>query len=201
MYILGVAGSPRSNGNTHHLMKEILRSAEAEGAAAECIQLSDYTINGCIGCEKCRRDKTCTRFYDGMHLLYDKIEKADGLVLASPTYNYNMTPLMKAFIDRLYPYYNFTDKRPGPYSSRLAVKGAKALVFGVCEQKDPKESGYNVVSMADAIEALGFKVFRQTVFPLLFAADAARKDDHSMALAAELGKLFVQELSQQHTFL
>lgn len=52
-----------------------------------------------------------------MNLLYPKIEEAKGMVLGSPTYNYNVTSLMKTFIDRLYPYYNFTDDRPRGYSA------------------------------------------------------------------------------------
>ena len=51
---------------------------------------------------------------DGMSLLYPKIIDARGLVLVSPTHNYNITAIMKAFIDRLYCFYNFDNKnRPG----------------------------------------------------------------------------------------
>ena len=97
---------------------------------------------------------------------------------------------MKIFIDRLYPYYNFTEQRPGPYSSRLGNQGKKALVFGICEQNDPKEAGYNVVSMADALEALGYEVTGREVFTSLFAYGAASKDDASLKRAEELGKHF-----------
>jgi multimeric flavodoxin WrbA len=43
-----------------------------------------------------------------MGLLCPEIEESKALILGSPTYNYNVTDPMKAFIDRLYPYYNFT---------------------------------------------------------------------------------------------
>ncbi len=190
MNILAVSGSPRKGGNTSRIMKRIAAGAEKAGAAVTCVELCDYSIHGCIGCERCRKDRTCTRFLDGMHLLYQTIEYADGLVLGSPTYNYNMTHLMKIFIDRLYPYYNFTEQRPGPYSSRLGNQGKKALVFGICEQNDPKEAGYNVVSMADALEALGYEVTGREVFTSLFAYGAASKDDASLKRAEELGKHF-----------
>ena len=103
MFIVGFNGSPRKAGNTGAIMKRMLEGAAARGAETAYFHLIAYHINGCIGCERCRIDKTCTQFYDGMHLLYEVIERADGIILGSPTYNYSMTPWMKAFIDRFYP--------------------------------------------------------------------------------------------------
>jgi multimeric flavodoxin WrbA len=72
------------------------------------IQIKEYSIEPCIGCEGCRKAGTCIKFHDGMGLLCPEIEESKALILGSPTYNYNVTDPMKAFIDRLYPYYNFT---------------------------------------------------------------------------------------------
>lgn len=190
MYILGCNGSPRKEGNTTSLMREMLRGSESVGATVEQVHLSSYHIEGCIGCERCRRDKTCTQFYDGMHLLYAKIEAADGIILGSPTYNYGMTPWMKAFIDRMYPFFDFTEPRPGPYTSRLANRGKRALVFSVCEQVDAKEVGYTIVNMRDAIAALGYGIEGGVAFPAHFHANSARNDSVALKRAFNEGVRF-----------
>ncbi|MCF7945330.1 MAG: flavodoxin family protein [Spirochaetia bacterium] len=196
MKILGISGSPRKAGNTGSIISSMLKGAEQAGAETEYIQLYSHHIQGCIGCEKCRRDKTCTQFLDGMHLLYPKIEAAEGIILGSPTYNYNVTPWMKAFIDRLYPFFNFSKERPGPYSSRLAEKGKRALVFGVCEQIDPKEMGYTIVSMRDSIEALGYTIHDEMAFTAHFFANSIKKDSKEKNRAEIAGVKFVESLQE-----
>jgi len=86
---------------TDLILNEILSGARESGIPTERIFLRDYAISPCIGCEKCRKDLTCTQFHDGMTLLYPKVEEAECLVLGSPVYNYNVTSFMKSFIDRL----------------------------------------------------------------------------------------------------
>lgn len=194
MNILAVNGSPRRSGNTSTILRSMIEGAQQAGADAEYVHLKSYHIEGCIGCEQCRRDKTCTQFYDGMHLLYPKIEEAAGLILGSPTYNYNVTPWMKAFIDRFYPFFNFGKQRPGPYSSRLANRGKQAFVFTVCEQEDPKEAGYTVVSMRDACSALGYSIAGEHVFTSHFSASSVSHDQDDTRQAVEAGRLLATSL-------
>lgn len=199
MYIIGFIGSPRKNGNTATIMGSMLEGVRQQGAEVESIHLRSYHIEPCIGCEKCRKDKTCTQFFDGMHLLYEKLERADGIILGSPAYNYNVTPWMKSFIDRLYPFFDFSEPRPGPYTSRLAGRGKGALVFGVCEQADPKELGYTVVSMRDAIEAVGYAIFDSMAFPNHFLPGSVKKHPQDLDRACETGGDFVRFLQRSGT--
>ncbi len=173
-------------------MRQMLQGAADAGAETRYVHLPSYQIAGCIGCERCRKDKICTQFYDGMHLLYPQIEEADGIILGSPAYNYNVTPWMKAFIDRLYPFFTFSSERPGPYTSRLADRGKRALVFGVCEQIDPKEAGYTVVSMHDAIAALGYRMAQPMTFAGHFAVGSASGCTVTLQRAYTAGSTFVQ---------
>ncbi|MFC2004247.1 NAD(P)H-dependent oxidoreductase [Chloroflexota bacterium] len=72
------------------------------------------------------------------------------MVLISPVYSYNVTALMKAFIDRLYSFYNFSDERPGYWSSQLADQGRKAIIAVVGEQATPTSpSGSEAVAMGE----------------------------------------------------
>jgi multimeric flavodoxin WrbA len=157
--ILGISGSPRKGGNSDTLLKHILAGAENAGAATEAIHLRDYQFQGCIGCEKCREAKQCIGLQDGMQLIYPKITEAKGLVLISPTHNHNVTAWMKAFIDRLYCYYNFSDERPGSWSSRLAGQNRRAVIASIGEQKSYKENvGFTLDAMRIPIEDLGYQV-------------------------------------------
>jgi len=192
MKIIGISGSPRAGGNTDTLLRALLAGAASEGAETEAVYLHDYIITPCTGCERCRKDLTCTRFFDGMHLLYPKIETADGLILGSPTYNYNITPVMKAFIDRLYPYYRFSAERPGPYSSYFQDRGRKALVFSVAEQTNPSERGFAIKAMQWPLEALGFEVTETLPAEGYFQKGAVAQDPAMQERAREAGRRFAR---------
>jgi multimeric flavodoxin WrbA len=194
MKILGLSGSPRPGGNTDLLLRELLLGASSAGAATEAVRLCDCAIAPCTGCERCRTDLTCTRFQDGMHSLYPKIEEAGGIILGSPTYNYNITPEMKAFIDRLYPYYRFSDERPGPYSSYFTGLGRKAMVFAVAEQADPAERGFAVEAMQRPLEALGFEVTDSFTAEGFFAKGSVAGAPNVLEKARDAGRTFAGRL-------
>ena len=158
--VLGIGGSPRKGGNSDILLKCILKGAAVEDIATEEIQLRDYQFQPCIGCERCRKDKQCTGLQDGMQLIYPKIREASGLVVITPIYSYNVTAIMKSFIDRLYSFYNFSDERPGHWSSQLADQGRKAIIAVVGEQATREEGGMDLTleTMRRSIKALGYGV-------------------------------------------
>jgi multimeric flavodoxin WrbA len=192
--ILGVGASPRKNGNTDILLESFLKGAESAGAKTKKVHLRAYSIESCIGCEACRKAGICTQFHDGMELLYPEIEECKGLILGSPTYNYNITSDMKTFIDRLYPYYNFTNDRPRQYSSKLADQGRKAIVFSVCEQSDIKEMGFALEAMEMPLEALGYEVVEKFPVTGYFDRGAVSKDTNVLERAFETGKKMALDL-------
>ncbi|MFP4072099.1 MAG: NAD(P)H-dependent oxidoreductase [Desulfovibrionales bacterium] len=71
--------------------------------------------------------RICTGLLDVMTALYRPVIESRGLVLVCPTHNSNVTAWMKGFIDRLYCFYDFDKKLPGPWSSRLGGQGRKAV--------------------------------------------------------------------------
>ncbi len=100
--IVVLMGSPRKGGNT-----DLLARAFAEGAApnhqVEVISVTDYKINPCIGCNGCfaRKDHSCFQ-KDDMAKVYQKLRRADTLVVASPVYFYGLSAPLKALVDRLH---------------------------------------------------------------------------------------------------
>lgn len=54
--ILGIGGSPRRNGNSDVLLNQIITAANEENTKCRSVQLRDMQFQGCLGCEKCRKD-------------------------------------------------------------------------------------------------------------------------------------------------
>ena len=195
--VLCISGSPRGGGNTDVLVGSIFKGIQETGVETEKIFLRDYIIQPCIGCERCRKDKTCTRLYDGMQLLYPKIIESMGLILGSPTHNYNVTALVKAFIDRLYPFYEFTEDRPRKYSSRFADQGRKAIVFSVSEQDEMGETGFTVEAMGYPLTALGYEVVEDFSVTGIFDRGVVRNDMDILNDAYERGQRLAKILLSQ----
>lgn len=192
--VLGIGGSPRRGGNSDALLAAILDGAALAGARIEAVFLRDYDYSSCVGCERCRKDGACTKLRDGMQLLYPKIEAARGLVLASPAHMYNMSALMKAFVDRLYCYYDFTDARPRGYSSRLAGQGRMAVTACVCEQTDPRDMGLTPDALRLPLPPLGYEVVAEIAALGHFDAGAVRADVPAMAQARQAGRTLGEKL-------
>jgi multimeric flavodoxin WrbA len=192
--VLGVAGSPRKNGNSDALLRQVLKGVSQENMECGSIQLRDIHFQGCTGCEKCRKDKICTGLIDGMSLIYRQIITSKGLVLVSPTHNYNITSWMKAFIDRLYCFYNFENSRPRTWSSQLSNQGRKAILLAVCEQESMKDMGVTLEAMRVPIEALGYQVIGEQAIFRIFDRGKVKEDTKSLEKAFMLGKDLAKSL-------
>lgn len=163
--VLVIGASPRKGGNSDVLIRHFCVGANKAGVETEEIQLRDCQITPCIGCELCRKTGECSRFDDDMVGIYKKIIESRGLFLISPVHNYNITAWMKGFIDRLYCFYDFTEPRPGPWSSKLANQGRKAIVAAVAEQLNKEDMGFTLEAMQMPLEALGYEISLK--FPVL----------------------------------
>lgn len=192
--VLGVAGSPRRNGNSDVLLRQVLKGVRQDNIEYGLIQLRDIQFQGCIGCEKCRKDKICTGLNDGMSLTYSQIITSKGLVLVSPTHNYNITSWMKAFIDRLYCFYNFKNTRPRAWSSQLADQHRKAVLVAVCEQEDKQNMGFTLEAMRIPIQALGYEVIGEQAVFGVFDKGKIKDDRDSMEKAFALGRDLAKSL-------
>lgn len=104
MKILAIVGSPRLDGNTNFLVDQALDEAKKLGAETEKIVLSQHKVNPCLGHDDCPSFASCTQKDDAGWII-DKFYQADGVILGSPVYYYNVSAQMKVFIDRnFFPY-------------------------------------------------------------------------------------------------
>ena len=102
MKVVAFNGSPRKRGNTEMLIEQVVQVLNQEGIATEMVSVGGKSIHGCIACGKCfsNKDKRCVIDNDIVNDCIAKMLAADGIILGSPTYFANMTPEMKALIDR-----------------------------------------------------------------------------------------------------
>ena len=57
MKIVAFNGSPRKDGNTSLLIKQVFSELEKEGIEAELIQIGGRAMHGCIACMQCGKKK------------------------------------------------------------------------------------------------------------------------------------------------
>ena len=98
MYMLAVIGSPRLNGNTNYLVDKAVHEDAKLGARTGKLIVSQHRLSPCLAYINCRRFDSCAQQDDGTWML-DKFCEADGVILASPVYYYDVSAWMKIFID------------------------------------------------------------------------------------------------------
>lgn len=103
MKVLAINGSPRKEGNTSIMINWALEAIAQEGLSVETVQVGGQLIHGCKACGACARtqDMRCIQKDDLINDLIPKVAEADGLILGSPVYFADLTPELKAFMDRV----------------------------------------------------------------------------------------------------
>ena len=188
MKVLAISGSPRKKGNTSFLLQQALQELETHGIETELIHLSDYRFSDCIGCEGCRESFRCV-IKDDMQKIYPLINQADALILGSPTYFYDVTSIMKAFLDRLYCFEVFDESDRSVWMSVNEANGGKlASVISVCEQSRAEDTGYAAKTMELTLQALGYRVVERLEALNLFHKGCATEDNSAIEGAQAIAK-------------
>jgi len=97
--VLGIAGSPRRDGNTNHLLKQVIAGASSQGAETKTVILSELNISPCRHCDGCIKTGKCV-IDDDMQWIHADLREFDRIVLASPIFFMGVTAQTKAMIDR-----------------------------------------------------------------------------------------------------
>jgi multimeric flavodoxin WrbA len=130
MKILAIVGSPRPGGNISYLVDQALKEAAAHGLETEKIILARYRVNPCLGHDDCASFSAC-RQDDDAPMILDKFVAADGIILGSPVYYYNMTAQMKAFVDRNYFLYTHEVSPRALCAGLIVIGGGAGLEHAV----------------------------------------------------------------------
>ena len=129
--IVGIVGSYRKDRIIDNAVLEILKGAQEHGAETKKIYLLDKHIEFCRNCRKCTQEKVdgtrgnCVH-HDDVEEILREIDDADGIVLGAPINFFNVTALMKRFIERLLPYAYWPWGQGAP-KFRIKKKNKKAV--------------------------------------------------------------------------
>ena len=100
--ILILSASPRKQGNSDILCQQFMKGAEEAGHTVEKVSLYDKSIGFCRACYACFKTGKCV-IKDDMADILAKMQSADVLVIATPTYFMTMNGMLKTTIDRFLP--------------------------------------------------------------------------------------------------
>jgi multimeric flavodoxin WrbA len=102
MKVTAFVGSARKK-HTYKATEQLMHNLQSFGdVECEIVSISDFHIEVCKGCMLClnKGEELCP-FKDDRNMLIDKMNNSDGIIFASPNYSFNVSGLMKVFLDRL----------------------------------------------------------------------------------------------------
>lgn len=100
MKVLAINGSARKDGNTDILIRTVFEQLEKEDIETEVIDLAGEVIEPCKACWACGGRGNCVHKKDRFTEIFDKMKKADGILLGSPVYSANISANMQALLER-----------------------------------------------------------------------------------------------------
>jgi multimeric flavodoxin WrbA len=102
MKVIAFNGSPNPNGASAHGVSIIAAELKTTGIETEIVHIGNKQIQGCLACGKCRELGHCAITSDPVNECFEKMQKADGIILASPVYYGGIAGTYKSFLDRLF---------------------------------------------------------------------------------------------------
>ena len=102
MKVTAFVGSARKK-HTYNATEKFLQKLQSLGDIEyEIVPLSDYDLKTCKGCMLClnKGEELCP-LKDDRDKLIEKMNNSDGIIFSSPNYSFNVSGLMKIFLDRL----------------------------------------------------------------------------------------------------
>lgn len=101
MKVTGIIGSPRGkNSSTLRLMEAAIEGASQAGAETEILDVTKLRIGFCKGCGACYHRGRCEQDDDFSYVM-EKLLKADGIIMGSPSYMDSVTGQLKTLMDRM----------------------------------------------------------------------------------------------------
>jgi len=182
--ILIVGGSPRRGGNTDTLCAALAAGAAEGGAETEYIRLHGLDISPCLGCGGCAKTGKCV-VKDGMEPLYEAIDAAYGIVIASPIYFYALSAQAKLFIDRLQAFWS---RRRLPGAATTAAPERFGYLVAVAATRGDRLFEGAILCARYAFEAMGARYGGAFVVRGMDRRGAVAASPETMARAGRFGK-------------
>ena len=192
MRVLAINGSRRQNGNTSYLIQSLLAPLEQAGVTSEIIVLGDYRIEACTGCEACSDSWDCV-IRDDFSALVSRMDAADAVILASPTYWYSVTSDMKRFVDRCYSLIRYPRSRR-EWIGKYQGTGKVCVTAAVCEQSDPTMMGNTLTLLSDFARDIGLDLEDSVKALGFFSAGSIKEGRDVLGKAERVGERLLRRL-------
>lgn len=141
--------------HTYNAAKSFLEKLQSYGnVECEIVRLIDYDLKPCRGCKLCcdKGEELCP-LKDDRDKLIEKMLNSDGVVFATPNYSFQVSALMKLFLDRLAYLYH----RPRLFGKTFTSIVAQGM-----------HGGKDIVKYLDFIGSmLGYNVVKGSVITTL----------------------------------
>lgn len=188
MNIIGLAGSPRIDGNSELLLDRFLDGAAQSGASVKKIRLTRLQMQPCTGEEHCFKTGLC-QFDDDASDLYEPLLAADMVVLASPVYFYSVSTQAKMLIDRCQALWA---RRHILKTSEFALNGRGVLIATGASNGKKLFEGLRLTTKY-FLEALGKDLAGCLCVSGVDEKKGILKKDSAMDKAALLGRSFAAD--------
>ena len=134
--VIGLLGSPLSDGNTARLLDRALKGAEDAGCIVEKILVTNLDFQACEEMLFCKDHDTCI-IDDDMQQLYPKFKEMDGLIIATPVMTMGIPGKLKSMMDRFQVFFMAKYMRKKPFISKERRKERRGLFICISGMKIP----------------------------------------------------------------
>jgi multimeric flavodoxin WrbA len=150
--VLCIAGSPRRHGNSEQMLDALAAGVRAEGARVVRLVASEAGVKWCRGCNACSKTGQCVQ-RDGMDAVYEMLDGADAIVVATPVYFATVPAVLKLIFDRCQPYWarRYVLGEPAPALKRpgaILVVGGGGDPYGTACAVTVVRSAFAVLSVS-----------------------------------------------------
>jgi multimeric flavodoxin WrbA len=135
--VIGLLGSPLSDGNTAKLLDRALKGAEDAGCTVEKIEIASLDFQSCMEMLFCKDHDTCI-MDDDMQQLYPKFKDMDALIIATPVMTMGIPGKLKSMMDRFQVFFMAKYIRKKPFISKERRVERKGLFICISGMKIPE---------------------------------------------------------------
>jgi multimeric flavodoxin WrbA len=185
MKVTAFVGSARKK-HTYLAAEKFLKSLQKQGEIEyEIVALADYNLKTCRGCKMCldKGEELCP-LKDDRDILMEKIRQSDGVVFATPNYSFQVSGLMKVFLDR----FGYVFHRPEFFGKTFTGIVAQG-VYG----------GKEIVKYLDFVgNGLGFNVVKGFVINTREPVPASEQEKTEKAIAKQSLRYYTKLIRQEY---
>jgi putative NADPH-quinone reductase len=135
--IIGILGSPLSEGNTAVLLDRALQGARDAGCDVEKVEVVNLDFQACNEMMFCREHETCI-IDDDMQQMYQKFREMDGIILATPVMTMGVPGKLKSFMDRFQVFFMAKYVRKKPFITQERARMRNGLFISISGMKVPE---------------------------------------------------------------